>query len=442
MSIVSFTPASQWAGSTITITGAHFNAETTANIVTLNGTVATVKSATSDKLTVIVPAEGNGTGLVEVTIRGQVATASSNFTYEAWQSVSAGERHTCGLSSAGAIWCWGDNFLGQLGNGTNTSANTPQRMGTASDWISLETGPLHTCGLRVNGTAWCWGWNNAGELGNGTITTATTPQQVRSASDWISLAVGGAHTCGLRANGTAWCWGRDLEGQLGDDNNGVANIVTTPLQVGTASDWISLTAGGVHTCGLRVDGTWWCWGDNSNGQFGNGANTSADTPQQVGTASDWISLEAGSGYTCGLRVDGTAWCWGNNNQGKLGNGDDTYTPTNTPQQVGTASDWISLEVGGSHTCGLRIDGTAWCWGFNFHGGLGNGAYDLTISANTPQQVGTASDWISLEVGDYHTCGLRIGGTVWCWGENFYGQLGNGATSDSTMPVLITNPANP
>jgi alpha-tubulin suppressor-like RCC1 family protein len=447
MSVVSFTPASQWAGSAITITGAHFNAEAAANTVTLNGIEATVQSATANALTVIVPAEGSGTGPVQVTVGEQTVTAS-DFTYEAWQSVSAGDLHTCGLSNAGTVWCWGYNDYGQLGNGTFSTAITPQQVpqqvGTASDWISLEAGRFHTCGLRIDGTAWCWGWNDTGQLGNGTTTSTAIPQQVGGASDWISLELGYTHTCGLRADGTAWCWGNNGDGQLG---NGTFTAATTPQQVGAASDWISLAAGTYHTCGLRTDGTAWCWGYNGFGQLGNGDDTytGATTPQQVGAASDWISLVAGSTHTCGVRNGGAAWCWGQNFVGQLGSGAtnnaNTPQPT-TPQQVGTASDWTSLTAGLSHTCGLRANGTAWCWGENGFGQLGDGPAVAFPLANVPRQVGTASDWINVTAGLYHTCGLRAANRiVWCWGDDRYGQLG-GFSGSVGIPLQVTNPSNP
>jgi alpha-tubulin suppressor-like RCC1 family protein len=382
-----------------------------------------------------------------------------------WTAVSAGENHTCGVRR-GELWCWGDNWQGQLGLGDSTTRLSPARVGVASDWSAVSAASIHTCGLRGS-TLWCWGGNWYGELGVGDTAQRTSPVQVGLASDWSLVSAGGQQTCGLRS-GALWCWGA-VSGEAQR---------SSPAQVGVANDWSAVSPGLDYTCGLR-GGTLWCWGQGWTGQLGLGDTTESNVPTRVGTGSDWSDVSASQFYTCGLR-GGELWCWGINRDGQLGLGD--TTPRNVPERVGTGSDWSEVSVsyhhtcglrsgdlwcwglnsdgqlgvgevethaltpvsiaaqdsfsevaaGGGHTCAIRVDGTLWCWGRNWEGQLGN-AMDF-INRQWPMQIGTANDWSKIRAGDRHTCGLR-GGSLWCWGFNENGQLGSGSgnTRDSNGP---------
>jgi alpha-tubulin suppressor-like RCC1 family protein len=249
------------------------------------------------------------------------------------------------------------------------------------------------------------------------------------------MGTGGfAHPCGLRTDGSAWCWGLNSRGQLG---NGTYTDAVTPQQVVGGSDWISLSSGQLHSCGVRSDHTAWCWGNNERGELGVGAFfVAANTPQQVGTDSNWASLSAGSYFTCGLRIDGTLWCWGSNLFGELGSGTGTGA-ANTPQQVGSDADWVSLNVGsGGSACAVRTDGTAWCWGADPFGSLLGNGMSTNTAITTPQRVGSDSNWLSLSPSAQNNCGLRADGTAWCWGGNSQGQVGDGTNTDSYVPVPV------
>ncbi len=346
-----------------------------------------------------------------------------------WASLTSGIGHTCGVRSDGTGWCWGENGSGQLGNGTTIDSAVPAKVGTAT-WAALTAGASHTCGLRTDGTVWCWGSNSNGTLGNGTTTDSALPVQVGTAATWTSLSAGWVHTCGIRADRTAWCWGDNQFGEVGDGTTSDRKLV--PVQVGTASTWATLTAGGSYTCGVRNDRTAWCWGDNRFGVFGNGKTTSSAVPIRVGGATTWTALVVGDGHTCGVRTDGTAWCWGLNGYGQLGNG--STTDSLVPAPVGGSATWAALTVTTHSTCGVRADGTAWCWGFNGYGQLGNGsAADSLI----PVQVGNLSTWTAVTAhGGYRACGTRADRTAWCWGSNDFGQLGDGTTTGSWVPVQV------
>jgi len=325
------------------------------------------------------------------------------------------------------VFAWGYNGYGPFGNGTTTSTNSPVPGPAGTDWTQVATGGVHSCGIRTDGTLWCWGYNGSGQLGDGSYTDSDVPVQVGTATDWTGVAAGSFHSCGIRADGSLWCWGRNVDGQLG---NGTYAGSLVPVQVGTGTDWTRIAGGDRHTCGIRSTGTLWCWGFNAYGQLGNGTNTDSSVPVQVGTGTDWTGVAGGTYHSCGIRGTGTLWCWGLNFQGQLGNG--TNTNSNVPvQEAGAATDWTHVVTGGRHSCGIRSTGTLWCWGLNFQGQLGNGT---NTDSNVPVQVGTGTDWARIAAGDQHSCGLRGTGTVWCWGRNVSGQLGNGSNADSNVPV--------
>jgi alpha-tubulin suppressor-like RCC1 family protein len=205
----------------------------------------------------------------------------------------------------------------------------------------------------------------------------------------------------------------------------------TPTQV--AGAWDSLTAGGGDTCGVKTDDTAWCWGYNYSGQLGNATNvgtvTPNPTPAQVAGA--WNSLDAGTHHTCGVKTDNTAWCWGGNLYGEVGPGTDVGPPNPTPTQVPGA--WSSLTTGDGHTCGVKTDNTAWCWGSNDGGQLGTTTPFIGTTTPNPTKVQVPGAWGALAAGSIHTCGLQSDDTAWCWGLNRYGQLGTDANVGTFQP---------
>jgi alpha-tubulin suppressor-like RCC1 family protein len=276
--------------------------------------------------------------------------------------VSAGEYHTCAIKQDGSLWCWGWNFSGQLGDGTNTSRTTPVQI-MSSGVSSVSLGGLHTCAVKTDGSLWCWGYNNSGQLGDGTNADKNTPVQVMS-SGVSSVAAGRHHTCAVKTDGSLWCWGNNDYGQLGDGTNTSRN---TPVQI-MSSGVSSVALGGGHTCAVKTDGSLWCWGSNFYGQLGDGTNADKTTPVQI-MSSGVSSVALGYSHTCAVKTDGSLWCWGNNDSGQLGDG--TNTSRNTPVQI--MSGVSSVALGGAHTCAVKTDGSLWCWGYNADGQLGDGS---------------------------------------------------------------------
>jgi alpha-tubulin suppressor-like RCC1 family protein len=336
--------------------------------------------------------------------------------------VAAGGAHTCAIKTNGSLWCWGNNFFGQLGDRTYTDRNTPIQI-MPSGATSVSLGGSHTCAVKTNGSLWCWGANGDGELGDGTNTAKNTPVQIMS-SGVSSVELGQDYTCVVKTNGSLWCWGYNGYGQLGDGTNTSRN---TPVQV-MSSGVVSVALGYDHTCVIKTNGSLWCWGNNTSGQLGDGTNIDKNAPVQI-MPSGVSSVSLGQYYTCAVKVDGSLWCWGYNGYGQLGDGNNTSE--NTPVQI-MASGVSSVSLGGSHTCAIKTNGSLWCWGNNTSGQLGDGT---NTNKNTPVQI-MSSGVSSVSLGYNHTCAIKQDGSLWCWGDNYSSQLGDGTDTNKNTPVYI------
>lgn len=253
-------------------------------------------------------------------------------------SLAAGAGHTCGLTASGIAYCWGDNTFGQLGTGNFTSANTPQLVSMPSGvtFVGVAAGRNHSCGMTSAGAAYCWGYNFSGQLGIGTTSDASSPQAVSMPSGvtFTRLGLGGYQSCGLTSSGAAYCWGRNADGQLGD---GSITDKTTPTAVTMPSgaSFTSLAAGERFTCGLTSADIAYCWGNNTLGSVGVGNLSSPImTPQAVSVPAGvaFVSIAAGSAHACGLSSSGAAYCWGDNVDGQLGLGT-IASPYTSPQSI-------------------------------------------------------------------------------------------------------------
>lgn len=284
--------------------------------------------------------------------------------------------------------------------------------------------------------------NATSESAKSSVATATP---AAGAFTWTAVTSGREHSCGRRSDSTLWCWGYNSDGQLGSN----ASITSpSPTQVGSDSGWATVEAGDDSTCGVRTNGTLWCWGSNKYGQLGTGTNSGTDVanpaPLQVGSTTTWTKVSVGRRFACGLQSSGTVWCWGFNSDGQLGRavGGDPLAPNPTPVQVGSVTTWTSLSLGTDHACAVRTDGTLWCWGSNISGQLGNGVHvEDGLPTPTPTQVGSGTAWTSVSAGEYHACGVQTGGTAWCWGSNVNGELGRAANAvANTTPTQVSGTA--
>lgn len=346
-------------------------------------------------------------------------------------NIDTGSGHSCSINNLGGLKCWGMNDRGQLGDGSYIDKLTPVNVATLSSGVEhVSTGGRHTCALMSTNEVKCWGNNGSGELGDGTVTTKWGPVYITSNISRIDC--GGSHTCALTTAGGVKCWGYNYSGQLGDGTN-TTRLYPTSIN-GLNSDIVDITTGSSHTCSLSIIDGVKCWGYNSYGTVGDGTTTSRSNPVNVvGLTSGVKDIVAGGNHTCALMTSGEVKCWGNNWYGQLGDGTTTnrLIPVNV---IGLTSDVFKIAAGGDTSCALMTSGEVKCWGNNQYGQIGDGT---TINQSYPINViGLTSGVSNIAIGGIHTCALLTSGAIKCWGYNINGQLGDSTSTNRLTPVDV------
>jgi alpha-tubulin suppressor-like RCC1 family protein len=390
----------------------------------------------------------------DVSVADADSGADGSYPAVASTTLSAGFAHTCAGREDGTVICWGRSY----------SAAAPVVVPGLTDVVEVAAGTFHTCARLVGGEVMCWGANGSGQLGDGTQTSRDTPTPTGLSA--VTLTSGGESSCAGLASGAMVCWGNNLFGQLGDDiamhadcNSFVRWQDCSPTPVTVAGTAYGVArAGYAHACAVLASGRVVCWGDNSSGQLGDGVAMHADcddstgwqdcsaTPVTVADLTDAVAIAVGYAHTCAVRRAGALVCWGRNGDGELGDGVATHEvcagPTGassdcsrTPVVVMGAGDWITVATGWFYTCAVQRNGTAACWGRNGDGQLGDGT---RIAHPTPTAVTGLTEAVEITAGFSHTCARTASGVV-CWGLNDEGQLGDGTTTTQLTPVAVAPP---
>ena len=350
------------------------------------------------------------------------------------QVIAAGGDHSLARCTDGTLRSWGDDFYGQLGdNAALTDQPTPVAVATLTGIVAIATGSYHSLALKSDGTVWSWGNDGFGQLGDdATFVDKPTPVQVNGLTGIIAIAAGAFHSFALKNDSTVWSWGYDAQGQLGDD--AILANMPTPVPVDAAlTGIIAIAAGGNHSLALKSDGTVWSWGSDANGQLGDDAALiNKPTPVQAATLTGITAISGGGQHSLALKNDGMVWSWGFDASGQLGN-DAALVNQPTPVQVSALTGITAIAGGGNHSLALKNGGTVWTWGLDLYGQLGDGG--TNFNQPTPVAVATVTGIAAIAGGGNHSLALKNDGTVWSWGKDAEGQLGdNAALVQKPTPV--------
>ena len=311
--------------------------------------------------------------------------------YTSAQSVRA-----AAIKQNGTMWVWGQNINGQLGNNTNLYISSPTQIGALTVWSKVNVRLNTGLALKTDGTLWTWGASNFGQLGSNSLTYRSSPVQVGStpaaATSWSEVSEGmGYHTAIIGTDSSLWTFGSNDYGQLGHTNTVDRS---SPVQVGTDTNWSAVSTGGSFTLAIK-SGALWGWGD---GTTPDSSNSSRSSPIQVGSLTNWSKIAAGPGFGAAVKTDGSLWTWGTNYMGTLGLNLGYAADKSSPTQVGGLYTWSSVAAGRKQTFAVKTDGTLWAFGYNNFGQLGN---NTVANTSSPVQIGSGTDWSKVNAGYFN-----------------------------------------
>ncbi|MBU1218324.1 hypothetical protein KKF34_15865 [Myxococcota bacterium] len=333
-------------------------------------------------------------------------------------SIAGGYNHTCVLNSIGEVYCWGDNYWGQLGDGGDVASSlTPVLALTSAPATKVVSGILSTCAMLTNNTVECWGYE-----------FTPTPTLTSATINVSDLCMGDSHQCFTDNYGVGWCRGSNYDGQLG--NGTIGGTETSPVQVSWLSDISTITCGESHTCAI-ANGYLYCWGNGAYGRLGTGSSDDEPYPNYI--MGSVVDVSAGANHTCAIQSGGDLYCWGDSYYRQLAM--NTSTDQFSPQFVGI--DYVRISLKAYSSCGIKENGRVYCWGRNTYGDLGNNSTNQTYVQS--QVNWPAQDVWKIGAGYYHHCAMDLYYGFQCWGYNNSGQIGNGNTNNSLSPTPVLPP---
>ncbi len=402
-----------------------------------------VTALTNGTATITVTATGSGDGFGTTTLQAQVSVTVIDALPPVYLGISAGAHGTCAWAASGAMYCWGDNASGQLGDGTRIHRRTPSRVVLASGQaiVDVSLWQNYGCAAAADGAAWCWGNNGAGQIGDGTTSQRDAPARVVMPAGvaFHNVTTDVLHGCGVAISGALYCWGANGSGRLGDGTT-LSRSVPTPVAAPAGLVFTHIGAGSARTCARTDEGELYCWGANTAGMLGDGTteNRSAPTRVQTPPGLSFLNVDVGAEHSCAVTTTGAVYCWGRNSFGELGDGTTTNRLTPVPVTAPSGVTFVRVAAGLSVTCAITSTGAVYCWGANGFGNLGDGT---TTNRATPTLVATPEgvSFVDVSVGQAHSCAVASTGAAWCWGNNTNRQLGDGTFTNRHTPTLVALP---
>ena len=335
----------------------------------------------------------------------------------------------------GNLFTWGRNLYGNLGDNARTDArSTPvTTFAGGTNWKQVSSGNNHCAAIKTDGTLWTWGINSSGQLGDNTRTARCTPVTTfAGGTNWKQVSAGSNHCAAIKTDGTLWTWGNNGYGRLGNNIITIRSIPVTTFAGGT--NWKQVGAGTNHCAAIKTDGTLWTWGINSSGELGDNTTTTRSTPVTTfAGGTNWKQVSGGYGHCAAIKTDGTLWTWGRAVDGRLG--DNTTTNKRTPVTTfAGGTNWKQVSAGSFHCAAIKTDGTLWTWGSGADGRLGTN--DTTTNKLTPVTTfAGGTNWKQVGTGgNNHCAAIKTDGTLWTWGNNGYGKLGDNTIISRSTPV--------
>jgi rubredoxin len=334
--------------------------------------------------------------------------------------------------ATGGLWNCGNNAQGQLGDNTRTNKSNPvQTIAGGTNWKQIACGYAHNTAIKTDGTLWSWGYNGWGQLGDSTLGNKSSPvQTIAGGTNWKQVAGGWNHTAAIKTDGTLWLWGIGNNGALAEASR---TNKSSPIQTITGgTNWKQVACGYNFNAAIKTDGTLWTWGYNNVGQLGDSTVVSKSSPvQTIAGGTNWKQVACGFYHTSAIKTDGTLWSWGDNALGALGDST-TVTKTSPVQTIAGGTNWKQVSISSQATAAIKTDGTLWSWGYNANGALGD---STTVTKSSPvQTIAGGTNWKQVAGGEYHVAAIKTDGTLWVWGDNSFGALGDSTAVSKSSPV--------